>query len=223
MEKYFDSRLNQDFRKGAADVWRLVAEHVVQLTGTAPRSVLDLGAGYGDFINQVKAEDKWAVDQWPRFREHLNTDVKGIVGDIRETVPGLPTGHFDLVFMSNVLEHFSIEDAEKILGNARKCLRPGGAVALLQPNFTYCSRHYFDDYTHKTIFTAEGLGCFVADQGFEPIVMKPRYLPFSFKSRLPRPLWAVKLYLRLPIKPLGAQMLFIGQQRVNPHVEKPNH
>jgi hypothetical protein len=114
--------------------------------------------------------------------------------------------------MSNVMEHFSVEDGTRILENVRGYLKKDGHVAFLQPNFTYCARNYFDDYTHKTIYTAEGFLNFLQDRGFKVVTCIPRYLPFSFKSRLPRPLWLIRLYLRLPVKPLAAQMLVIVKQ-----------
>ena len=44
--------------------------------------VLELGAGYGCFINAVKARRRLAVDVWPGMTEHLAPGVEGIVTDI---------------------------------------------------------------------------------------------------------------------------------------------
>lgn len=211
MEKYFDTRLNPESRRGAGMVWGLVAKDILSHFPTKISSVLDLGAGYGDFINEVPVPQKWAVDLWPGLREKLKPGIQSVISDITAPVPGLPENHFDLCFMSNVLEHFVIEDALKVLENARRHSKVGAYLVLLQPNFTYCSRTYFDDYTHKTIFTAEGLSNLLLDNGFELVAVKPRYLPFSFKSRLPHPRWIVWLYLQLPWKPLAAQMLIIAK------------
>lgn len=213
MEKYFDTRLEQRHRKGAADVWRLVAADIQRRLPEPAARVLDLGAGYGDFVNGVGAQEKWAVDQWQGFTKHLVPGVRGVVSDIRALPAEVPQKHFDLCFMSNVMEHFTVEDGEKILQGVERSLRPGGYLVLLQPNFTYCSKHYFDDYTHKTIYTAEGMGNFLRDHGYDLVSVYPRYLPFSFKSRLPRPLWAVWFYLRSPFKPMAAQMLLIAKRR----------
>jgi SAM-dependent methyltransferase len=176
-----------------------------------------LGAGYGGFINEVKAEERWAADLWPGLQKNLQDSVRGVVGDITLELSGIPKNHFSLCFMSNVLEHFYVEDAEKILSHVDRYLEPSGHLVILQPNFTYCSKKYFDDYTHRTIFTAEGICNFLLDHGFSIELALPRYLPFSFKSRLPRPTWAVALYLRLPWKPLAAQMLVIAKKKGSPH------
>ncbi len=212
MEKYFDTRLNQDFRKGASDIWRLVAADLLKKIPAKCDRVLDLGAGYGDFINQVNAPEKWAADLWPGLERNITNDVRAVIGDITTPIDTLPQNHFDLCFMSNVLEHFTIDDAQKILDHTTSYLKKDGYIALLQPNFKYCSKVYYDDYTHKTIFTAEGLCNFLLDNDYEILSCQPRYLPYSFKSRLPRPLWAVKLYLQSPWKPLAAQMLILARK-----------
>lgn len=210
MEKYFDTRLDLAVRKGADRVWQMVGADIRRRISPVSR-VLDMGAGYGDFANQFVAEEKWAMDQWEGMKGYLAPSVRPVVGDIRLPSAAIPVAHFDLVFMSNVLEHFVIEDAEAVLKAARAYAKPGAYLVILQPNFRYCSRTYFDDYTHKTIFTAEGLSNFLLDQGFTLERVFPRYLPFSFKSRIPRPDWAVKLYLASSWKPLAAQMLLIAR------------
>jgi SAM-dependent methyltransferase len=172
-----------------------------------PKRILDLGAGYGDFINGAEGGDKWAVDAWANFTQHLSPGVKGLVADIRRPISGLPEKHFDLCFTSNVLEHFSIEEGEMVLEQVKKALRPGGYFVALQPNFPFCVKTYFDDYTHRTIFTHESLANFLSAKGFKVALVRPRYLPFSFKSRLPRSVLLAKLYLSLPWRPMGAQML----------------
>ena len=126
MEKYFDTRLNPEFRKGADIVWRLVATDIVRRLPRRPAKVLDLGAGYGDFINQVQAGERWAADLWPGLQKNLQNSVRGVVGDITTVLPEIPKNHFSLCFMSNVLEHFYIEDAQKILAHVNAYLESSG-------------------------------------------------------------------------------------------------
>ena len=43
------------------------------------------------------------------------------------------------------------------------------------------------------------------------ILLLPRFLPFSLKSRLPKSPYLVRLYLRLPLRPLAKQMLVVAR------------
>jgi hypothetical protein len=83
----------------------------------------------------------------------------------------------------------------------------------LQPNFKYCGRNYFDDYTHIQIFTEISLSDLLRSHGFRLIAVRPRFLPFSMQSSLPVSPSLVRWYLRLPFKPFASQMLLV--------VEKP--
>ncbi len=38
-----------------------------------------------------------------------------------------------------------------------------------------------------------------------------RFLPFSMRSRVPKWPWLVRLYLRLPFKPMAGQMLLVAR------------
>ena len=85
-------------------------------------------------------------------------------------------------------------------------------MILIQPNYYYCYRNYFDDYTHCRVFTHVSLPDFLAARGFEIERVTPRFLPFSMKSRLPRWSFLIWLYLRLPWRPLARQMLVIARK-----------
>ena len=88
-----------------------------------------------------------------------------------------------------------------------RVLRPGGRVLLLQPNFRLAPRRYFDDYTHRTIFTDQSLRDYLTSRSFSVDRCEPRFLPLTMKSRLSGGHRLVPLYLRLPLRPLAGQML----------------
>ena len=91
-------------------------------------------------------------------------------------------------------------------------LRPGGRLVLIQPNFRLTARRYFDDYTHRTIFTDVSLPDLVASRGFRRERVEARFLPFSMQSRLSFGYRLAPLYLRLPWRPLAGQMLVIASR-----------
>jgi hypothetical protein len=51
----------------------------------SPRDcVLDLGCGYGDFINAVVAERRIGIDAWAECRLYLAPEVEAVVGSVTD-------------------------------------------------------------------------------------------------------------------------------------------
>jgi hypothetical protein len=94
-----------------------------------------------------------------------------------------------------------------------RLLRRGGRVILIQPNFRYSWRSYFDDYTHRSIFTDVSLPAMLRAAGFNIEKVQPRFAPYSMQgTRVPLTSWLVKAYLLSPIKPAAGQMLVIARK-----------
>ena len=53
---------------------------------------------------------------------------------------------------------------------------------MIQPNFRLAPRRYFDDYTHRTIFTDVSLCDWLEAAGFNIVKAIPRFLPLTVKS-----------------------------------------
>ena len=176
----------------------------------AEGSVLDLGAGYCSFVNHVRAAQRHALDIAASFVGHAEPGVTTHVGTC-DDLSGFPPGRFDVVFASNLLEHLEWPAIDRTLAEVRRVLKPAGRLLLIQPNFRYCPREYFDDYTHRTIFTHVGLADLLTARGFAVERVDPRFLPFSFKSRAPKWGFLVALYLRLPMRPFAKQMLLVAR------------
>ena len=66
---YHGSRLAEDARRG--QVWRALWRYFFRHRIRADDCVLDLGAGYGDFVNAVTARRRIAVDLWPGLADHV--------------------------------------------------------------------------------------------------------------------------------------------------------
>lgn len=206
---YFETRYA--FDPGRAKVWRALCDHL-QTEIPASATVLDLGPGYGDFINQIRAKKKYAMDLHAGSKDSLAADVTFIQGSALD-IP-LPEASVDVVFASNFLEHFDDRDLEVLFAQLRKVLSPRGRLVLVQPNYFYSFREYWDDYTHKKAFSHRSIGDFLGAQGFTVRRMEPRFLPFTFKSRLPKSYWLTRLYLNLPYRPLAKQMLVVADRSV---------
>jgi ubiquinone/menaquinone biosynthesis C-methylase UbiE len=178
-------------------------------------AALEIGTGYGSWIRQIRAEKRVALDINPDlpevFRKEGIRDVETLVGSC-VNLAGIPSNSLDLVCASNVLEHLTLDDAIRTAHEIFRVLKPGGAVTLVQPNFALKPREYFDDFTHRTIFTQESLRDLFEASGFESQKLWKRFMPFSMKSSTARLSFLVPLYLRSPIKPLAGQMCLIARK-----------
>ena len=203
---YFQTRFSHV--AGREQVWSAICrylERYMPVRGV----VLDLGAGYCSFINGVRADEKHAVDLFPGFVKFAQPGVRTLVGR-SSNLARLESGHFDVVFSSNMLEHLDRSEVHATLAEVRRILKPGGRFVIIQPNYRYCAREYFDDYTHTFVFSHVSLADLLAAEGFVVHAVIPRFLPLTMKSRLPQWRWAVALYLRLPVRPMAKQMLLVA-------------
>ena len=209
VSKYFSTRLA--FDPVRATVWGHVTAYLQQWI-PAGASVLDLACGYGDFVASVKTTGRRVgLDHNPQLPDFLPDDVESVVGDATD-LSGFPGATFQVVFASNFLEHLDHESVDRCLAEVHRVLSPGGRIVLVQPNFRLAPKTYFDDYTHRTIFTDRSLSDLLVARGFELVHVEPRFLPMTMKSRLRGGSRLVPLYLKLPVRPLAGQMLHIAQR-----------
>lgn len=206
--RYFETRYT--FNSGRKRVWRAITEHLQRYI-PKESSVLELGAGYCDFINQIIANKKTALDFDESSEQYKGEDVRFVKGSVLDFVP---MEKYDVVFASNFLEHFTIKENETILKTIYQSLPKKGKLILVQPNYYYCYRNYFDDYTHKTVFSHNNIIDFLRANKFRVNFVKRRFLPFSFKSHLPASYLLTKMYLKSPIKPFAKQMLIVAEKDV---------
>jgi SAM-dependent methyltransferase len=207
---YHGSRLTLDPRRDV--LWQTLCRHYFDRLIRPDACVLDLGCGYGNFINNVVARRRIAVDAWPDFPHFVDDGVETVVGDITE-LEFLPDRSVDFAFASNVFEHVTQADFATVLAALRRKLTVNGELAILQPNYRYAYREYFDDYTHISVYSHVSLADFLTANDFDVVHIAPRFMPLSVKSRLPVSSWLIRAYLASPIKPLGKQMLVRARPR----------
>lgn len=207
---YFETRLEKDARRDV--VWKTLWEAFFAKRIDPSDAVLELGAGWGSFINQVKARRRVAVDLWPGLRDQVETGVEVVVGSATD-LAFLEDQSIDFAFASNLLEHLTREDCTKLVLGLKPKLSHKGTLNLVQPNFKYCAPQYFDDFTHVTVFSHVSLCDFLEANGYEIVDCRPRFLPLTVKSRLPTWPSLIKAYLASPFKPLAGQMYVSARVR----------
>jgi hypothetical protein len=178
-----------------------------------PRKVLDPAAGFGEFIGAVPAEETWAVDEvsYPEAVHGPQTTV--ITSSIMEAE--LPDAHFDGIFISNFLEHLPDQEAiAACLEKLNAAMETGGRIAILGPNYRYCSGEYWDYADHYVALTHLAIAEHLYAAGFEPDRIIPRYLPYSFRGSLPPSPRLTRMYLRMPPawRLFGKQFLVIARK-----------
>ena len=208
--EYFKTRYA--FNKGREKVWKAITEYLARYIPESA-SVLDLGAGYCDFINHVSCKTKTAIDINETSKNYARPNVKFITRSVLDVNESELDGKLNVVFASNFLEHFSVPEVIEILKKIHTLLDVKGRVILLQPNYYYAYRNYWDDFTHKTAFTHTSLADLISETGFRVIDVQKKFLPFSFKSRLPTSYFLTKLYLNSPYRPMAKQMLLVAEKK----------
>lgn len=205
---YHAVRFTHDPRRET--VWRVICGYLQRFVD-AEGGLLELGAGYGEFSRFIRAKRKWALDLNPDLIESWPSEVQPIIQSALEEWP-VEDGSLRTVFASNFFEHFTIEEGETILRQAARKLAPGGRLIVVQPNFRLEPRRYFDDYTHKAIYTDSSFADFVQAQGWDLTHAEGRFTPFTMKSRLPTSSWLVRAYLALPWRPFAGQFLVVAER-----------
>jgi len=203
-KSYHETRLAFDERREI--LWKTLCKAFFQPLIPTEACVLELGAGYCNFINNVDAKRRFAIDTWEGMPHFANEGVSAYVGDATD-LGFIDDGCVDFVFASNLVEHLSQDGFARMLEQVRKKLKPGGTLNLLQPNYRFAYREYFDDYTHVSVYSDRSLVDYLESHGFRVIDCRPRFLPLTVKSRLPVMPSMIRLYLWLPFKPMGKQML----------------
>lgn len=204
---YFTTRYT--FDKSRRSVWKAICEYLGKVI-PPDAVVLELGAGYCDFINQVKALRKYAFDINPQVAEYCNSDVTFIDAPLDKS--NIPADSVDIVFASNLLEHLGDQEANILLTQIHRLLKKKGKVIIIQPNYHFCYREYWDDFTHLKAYSHISMSDLLVSKGFKTITIEKKFLPFSFKSIFPKSYLLTKLYLMSFWRPMAKQMLIVAQK-----------
>lgn len=179
-------------------MWETLVDASFQAHVRPTDTVLDLAAGYCEFINAVRCGRKVAVDLNPTVTEVAGPDVE-VVARASTDLPADLDGTVDVAWVSNFFEHLPDSDALlETLRGLRRVLRPDGKLLVLQPNIRLTGPAYWDFVDHSLPITDRSLREALELTGFRVESMKRRFLPYTTSSPLPMAPWLIRLYLRLP-------------------------
>jgi SAM-dependent methyltransferase len=210
----YDLRFGERERSAKEAVWREIGRFLQRRYIPESSKVLDIGTDAGYFIRNITAAERWATDLRDTSAR-MPADVRFVQSDGLSLADVVPDDYFDVVFMSNYLEHLdSAESVIEQLRVARRLLRPGGRLIVLQPNIKLVGSAYWDFIDHRVPLTEESLVEAAGFAGFTKRELIRRFLPYSVKGRLPAHRLMVRAYLAFPPawRLLGKQTLYVGER-----------
>lgn len=176
--------------------------------------ILDLGCGWGEFINNVQAKKKYAIDLNSDGKNHLNPDVHFMNVDSSKPWP-LEDESLDVVFTSNFFERLLNKNELLLtLNQAFRCLKKNGVIICLGPNIKYIGKSYWDFFDHHLPLSHLSLIEGLELAGFTIVSSRAKFLPYTMARGIRPPLFLVSIYLALPIvwRIFGKQFLVIARK-----------
>lgn len=200
------------------EIWRVLVEDYFQQMIPRDGVVLDLGAGYGEFLRNVNARRKLAVDANRSATKFWPPDFEPLHFDVTEAWP-VPRDSVDVVFTSNFFEHLLDKRAlDRCLDGIESVLKPGGKLIAIGPNIRLVGAAYWDFYDHYLPLSEKSLREALEIKSFQVAVSRAAFLPYRMSDF---PDWtaniltvALRCYLRLPMLwwVSGKQFLIVAEK-----------
>lgn len=160
-------------------------------------TVLDIGCGYGEFINILKAREKYGLDINPDTGKYLSPTVHFLKS--RSTKIPLKDKSVDKIFISNFFEHIPKFDILGTVKEIRRVLKKDGLVLVLQPNIRYLGNNFWSFSDHITPIDDRALAEVFGSYGFRLKKKILKFIPYTMGDVSIVNSWLVELYLALPV------------------------
>ena len=196
------------------EIWKVLCQDFFQKYIKTTDTICDLGAGFCEFINNIKAQNKIAIDVNPESRKYAASNVQVVVCKSVNLAQKIKD-KLDVVFVSNFFEHLPTKEELVItVDEIRKVLKKRGRLIILMPNIRYVGSAYWDFLDHQLPLSDKSMIELLELNGFQIIEKKSKFLPYSTKSNLPKIPILVRFYLKLtPLHLIfGKQSLIVAQK-----------
>jgi SAM-dependent methyltransferase len=201
----------EDYRQS---VWRILVDQYFQRLIGSSGVILDLGSGWGEFVNNIRADKKYAMDLNPETATRVGRDVTFLQQDCSQEWK-LPVEHLDIVFTSNFFEHLPDKNAlMRTLEQAWRCLKKGGRIICLGPNIKYVANDYWDFFDHYLPLSHLSLCEALRMRDFQIESAIPRFLPYTMCHGKRPPATFLRTYLKIPLlwRFVGKQFLIVARK-----------
>jgi SAM-dependent methyltransferase len=215
LQKIYRHRFDAADLPFRAKLWKTLCQYFFSRYVRPTDTVVDVGAGYCEFINHIPGSRKIAIDLNPDVRRFAAPGVE-VINEPCTNLASLPADSANVVFMSNFLEHLPTKEMViNTLAEAKRILVSGGRLMILQPNIRFVGHEYWDFIDHHTPLTDRSLVEALENLDMDIELLIPRFLPYTTKSAMPKATFFVRLYLMVPIAwhILGKQAFVIAVKR----------
>ena len=195
-------------------VWKILVNEFFCKWIKSTDEIIDLGCGYGEFINHAKCKVRHAMDLNPKSKSLLDKEIIFHQQDCSESWK-IDQNSLDLVFTSNFFEHLPNKEAlDRTIGEIKKVLKPGGRLIAMGPNISVLRGLYWDFWDHHVALSDQSLFELLEIHDLSIEQSESKFLPYNMVRVKERPLFLVSLYLRFPFlwKLFGKQFLIIAKK-----------
>lgn len=210
VDNLYNIRFSEKEASARNKLWKVLCNEFLQKYIHKKDTVLDVAAGYCNFINNISCKKKIAVDINPEIKVYANKDVEAIKCSATK-MPKRLNGKVDVVFVGCFLEHLpSKEDVFKLFTEVKRVLKKGGTFMILNPNIRLSTSDYWDYFDHLTAVSDRSVTEGLMLAGFKIEKVIPGLIPNTIKDSLPKSPLLVKIYLHLPfLFPIFGRQMFI--------------
>ncbi|HLE07152.1 MAG TPA: class I SAM-dependent methyltransferase [archaeon] len=169
------------------------AKFVVKKFKPDAKSILDLGASYGDFLLAFKnlgLECFGAEIDNAGIKSCEAKEIKVVKVDLSKDKINIDK-KFDIITCLETIEHFT--DPTNILDNVKRLLAPDGIFIITTLNWSLTYKNFYHDYTHVKPYNPRALKRMLMHYGFKiekilprlglPLIWRWSQLAFAFHMK----------------------------------------
>ena len=199
VKRLYNSRFTTFERVKKNELWKILCHDFLQKFVNTEDTVLDIGAGNCEFINNIVCNRRIALDLNRDLFKNADKGIETILAPVKNLKKLFNTNSLDVIFMSNFLEHLDTkEEVYRLLLESFQILKKKGRLLIMQPDINLVGGEYWDFFDHKVPITFLSLVEATKTIGFKLKYSRYPFLPYTTKTKfLPLNSLLFKIYLKI--------------------------